>query len=63
MENSGYFFAAFTLVWAAVFAYVLVLVGRQRRLKREVESLKKLLKKNEETSVSAFTDSKQFIKR
>jgi len=63
MENSGYFFAAFALVWAAVFAYVLVLVGRQRRLKREVESLKKLLKENEETGVSAFTGGKQSIKQ
>ena len=44
MENAGYLFAAFAIVWAVLFAYIFVLVGRQRRLKREVESLKKTLK-------------------
>ena len=43
MENSGYFFAAFAIVWAVVFAYVFLLASRQRRLKREVESLKEML--------------------
>ncbi len=44
MENSGYFFATFAIIWAALFAYVFILVGRQRRLKREVESLKEVIK-------------------
>lgn len=41
MENSGYFFAAFAIVWAVLFAYIFLLADRQRRLKDEVKSLKK----------------------
>ena len=44
MENSGYFFAAFAVVWAVVFAYVVLLVRRQVRLKQEIEALKGMLK-------------------
>ncbi len=40
MENAGYLFAAFAIVWAVVFGYVLYLLNRQRRLRREIESLK-----------------------
>lgn len=43
MENSGYFFAAFAIVWAVLFAYVFLLAGRQRQLKHEIESLKEML--------------------
>ncbi len=44
MENAGYLFAAFTIVWAVVFGYVLSLFNRQRGLRREIESLKEVLK-------------------
>ncbi len=44
MENLGYLFAAFTIVWAVVFGYVLLLLNRQRRLRREIDSLKEALK-------------------
>ena len=44
MENSGYFFAAFAIVWAVLFAYVFLLANRQRQLKRKVDSLKEMLK-------------------
>lgn len=44
MENSGYFFAAFAIVWAVLFAYIFLLGSRQRQLKRKIESLKELLK-------------------
>jgi CcmD family protein len=44
MENAGYFFAAFAIVWALLFAYIFLLVIRQRQLKREIESLKELQK-------------------
>ncbi len=43
MENAGFLFAAFTVIWAFVFGYVLVLISRQRRLSREIESLKEAL--------------------
>ncbi len=47
MENAGYIFAAYTVIWAVVFGYVLSLFYRQRRLRWEIDSLKELLKENE----------------
>lgn len=44
MENAGYLFAAFAIVWAVLFAYIFLLGNRQKRLKNEVDSLKKSLK-------------------
>ena len=44
MENAGYLFAAFSIVWAVVFGYVLLLFNRQRRLRREIDALKETLK-------------------
>lgn len=45
MENIGYLFAAFAIAWALVFGYVLLLLGRQRKLKRELDSLKEVVRK------------------
>jgi CcmD family protein len=47
MENAGYIFAAFAIVWAVVFGYVLSLFNRQRRLRREINSLKEMLGEKE----------------
>ncbi len=44
MENAGYIFAAFSIVWAVVFGYILLLFNRQRRLRREIKSLKETFK-------------------
>lgn len=44
MENEGYLFAAFAIVWAVLFAYILLLGNRQKRLKKEVDYLNKRLK-------------------
>ncbi len=44
MENAGYFFAAFSVIWALVFGYVLLLFNRQRALRREINALKEALK-------------------
>ena len=44
MENAGYLFAAFTIIWTLVFGYVLSLFNRQRRLRREINSLKEVFK-------------------
>ena len=46
MENASYLFAAFTVVWAVVFAYVFSLFNRQRKLKREIDSLKEVLRES-----------------
>ena len=44
MENAGYLFAAFAIAWVLVFGYVFSLFNRQRRLRREIDSLKEALK-------------------
>ncbi len=40
MQNAGYLFAAFAIIWAVVFGYILVLLRRQRAVQREIEALK-----------------------
>ncbi len=40
MENAGYLFAAFAIAWAVVFGFVLLLFNRQRRLRREIDTLR-----------------------
>ncbi len=47
MENAGYLFAAFTIVWVVVFGYVLSLFNRQRRLRGEIDSLREALKERQ----------------
>ena len=47
MENAGYLFAAYTVIWAVVFGYVFYLSNRQRRLRQEIDSLKELLEEKE----------------
>ncbi|MBI4304581.1 MAG: CcmD family protein [Chloroflexi bacterium] len=44
MENASYVFAAYAIVWAFVFGYVLILLGRQRKLQKEIESLREVLR-------------------
>ena len=39
MENAGYFFAAFGLIWAVVFAYVLLLVNRQAKINHRIKNI------------------------
>ena len=45
MENSGFLFAAYTVIWALVFGYVFFLVKKQASLKRRLDSLEEGLKK------------------
>jgi len=46
METNNFTFMVygFTLAWLILFAYVAVLASRERRIKREIESLKQMLK-------------------
>ena len=44
MENAGYLFAAFTIIWAVVFGYVLSLFRKQKRIRQDIESLKETIK-------------------
>jgi CcmD family protein len=47
MENAGYIFAAFAIVWAVVFGYVLILLNRQKGLRREIDALKQASREKE----------------
>jgi CcmD family protein len=44
MENAGYIFAAFAIIWIVLFVYVFILTNRQKQLIRELESVKERLK-------------------
>ena len=46
-DNLGYLFAAFTVIWVGLFVYVLVLIQKQRQLRRDIDWLKETLKKTE----------------
>ncbi|MBI5166741.1 MAG: CcmD family protein [candidate division NC10 bacterium] len=40
MENLGYLFAAYSLVWVLLFGYLYRLSGKARELRRELDSLR-----------------------
>jgi len=40
MENLGYLFTAYTIIWAVVFGYVLFMQRKQRRLQRQIDLLR-----------------------
>ena len=39
MENLGYLFAAYTVIWAVVFGYVLFMQRKQQSLQRQIDRL------------------------
>jgi CcmD family protein len=45
MENAGYLLAAFAIIWAIVFGYVLMMHRKQRQLQRQIKQLKESLEK------------------
>jgi CcmD family protein len=47
MENIGYLLAAYTVIWAVVFGYVLVMQRKQRKLQRQITLLRESLDKSE----------------
>jgi CcmD family protein len=46
MENLGYLFAAYTVIWAVVFGYVLFMQRKQRRLQRQIDMLRDSAEEN-----------------
>jgi CcmD family protein len=48
MQNAGYILAAFSIIWAVLFGYVLVLITREARLRRDIKSLKENLREKEQ---------------
>ena len=49
MENLGYLFAAYTVIWAVVFGYVLFMQRKQKRLQHQIDLLRESVKKWETT--------------
>ena len=45
MENTGYLLAAYTVIWAVVFGYVLMMQRKQRQLQRQITLLRESLDK------------------
>lgn len=45
MENLVYLFAAYTVIWIALFAYLFHLSRRQERLRQEMDSLRRSLER------------------
>ena len=43
MENLGYLFAVFSIVWLVIFIYLFSLINGQKRLQKEIKSLKTLI--------------------
>ena len=41
MDNAGYLLAAYAIIWAVVFGYVLYLQRKQTKLQRQLEKLQK----------------------
>jgi CcmD family protein len=45
MQDAGYIFAVYTIIWLAVFGFVLAGISRQAKLRREIDRLKGMLGK------------------
>lgn len=43
MDNFWYLFAAYTLIWAGLFAYLFTLAGREKQLAEEIADLRAML--------------------
>jgi len=39
MENLGYLFAAYTIIWAVVFGYIFFMQRKQKSLQRQINRL------------------------
>jgi len=46
-RNFLYMFYGFTVAWLVLFAYVVALARREGRLKKEIESLKRMIEERE----------------
>ncbi len=46
MENAGYLLAAYTVIWAVVFGYILFMQRKQRKLRRQIDLLRETVDKS-----------------
>lgn len=47
MQDAGYIFAAYTIIWVVLFGFVLAMINRQARVRREIDRLKESIKDKE----------------
>jgi len=47
MENMGFLLAAYTVIWAIVFVYILFMRKKQRRLQRQIDMLQESINKSD----------------
>jgi CcmD family protein len=47
MENAGFLFSAYIIVWVALFGYVLFLVNKQKNVQKDLDTLKSASQKKE----------------
>ena len=47
MDNLGYLFAVYGIVWLVLFIYVLVLIRGQNRLRQEIIRLNSIIKEKQ----------------
>ena len=52
MENLGYLFATYTIIWAVIFGYVFFLYYKQRKLRRQMDWLKDSMSERQNQGVS-----------
>jgi len=45
MDNMAYLFAAYSIIWTVVFGFLFYLIQKQRKLRRDLDSLKDHLDK------------------
>ncbi len=43
-NNVGYLFAVFAIVWLVIFIYSFIMINNQKKLHKEMQSLKEMLK-------------------
>lgn len=55
MTNLWYLFAAYMIIWVAIWCYTMFLGKKQKRLFSEVERIKGLLNKQESSSTGSKT--------
>ena len=44
MQNSGYIFAAYAVIWLGIIGFVIGMINRQAKLKKEIERTKEMVK-------------------
>jgi CcmD family protein len=52
MQDAGYIFAVYTIIWLALLAFVVGMINRQAKLGREIQRLKGLVKDKEKSRQS-----------